>query len=85
MIPDFLKNLLETPTSDKEFLNNQLSSLKPRITQNDDATLREDGNSVDVDEQNVEMVRAQFQYEYMIRLVSSEISRLKYAINEGRG
>lgn len=64
-------------------LESRLSSLRPKITQNDDVSLKEDGNSVDVEEQNIELIRTILQYETVSTAVSSELSRMKYAVSAG--
>ena len=58
-------------------------SLRFQIVEDTSTQAREDGNNVDAVKENIELAGTQLQYEYMIRAVSSEISRLKYAINEG--
>ena len=70
---------------EKSAVRDRLSSLEPKILENDSTSLREDGNNVDIDSENIELARTQVQYEYMINIISSEISRMKYAINGGRG
>jgi flagellar basal-body rod protein FlgB len=62
-----------------------LDRLKPEVVKRTGTQAREDGNNVDIDAENVELVRTQLQYEFMTRALSDEMSRLKYAITEGRG
>jgi len=57
----------------------------PRTVSDTSTKAREDGNNVDEDAENLELLRTQLQYESMVRSVSSHISRMKYVINEGRG
>ena len=80
---DLLKDILDNPGSSLDSLQNKLDALEPKVIENDSTEMREDGNNVDADVENIELARAQLQYEYMIRSVSSEISRLKYVINGG--
>jgi flagellar basal-body rod protein FlgB len=68
-----------------ESLSGIADNIKPRIVTDQSTQAREDGNNVDIDAENVSLVRTQLQYEYMVRSVADELSRLKYAITEGRG
>lgn len=61
-----------------------LSSLKPKVMENDSTQMREDGNNVDREEQNIELARTQIQYEVMVRLISDDLSRMRYAISGGK-
>jgi flagellar basal-body rod protein FlgB len=45
---------------------------------------RADGNSVNLEDENIEMAKAQIQYSYLTRQVTDTFSRLRYAIREGR-
>ncbi len=81
---DILRNTLALSSSQNGLLQ-KLSALQPKIIQDTSTQMRQDGNNVDVDEQNIELTRAQIQYEYMSRVLSEDISRMKYAINGGRG
>ena len=56
----------------------------PQVMTNSQTSIRQDGNNVDIDGENIELVRTQLQYEYMTRKISDEFSRLRYAISEGR-
>lgn len=62
-----------------------VASLKAVVTQDNSTTMKEDGNNVDIDEQNIELARTILEYEYMIQSLSSELSRMKYAVTEGKG
>lgn len=55
-----------------------------RIVENDDTTIREDGNNVDIDKENIELYRAQIQYDYMVRQVTSTFSNLRSVLTETR-
>jgi len=63
----------------KDAVNN--SHFYTHTTKNE--TMRLDGNNVNVDAENVELARAQLQYEYLIRQINDQFSRLKTVI-EGR-
>jgi flagellar basal-body rod protein FlgB len=45
---------------------------------------RADGNSVNLEEENIEMAKFQLQYSYLTRQITDTFSRLRYAIREGR-
>jgi len=80
---NILNNQLTSLNNDQG-TNDQLQSREPQIIEDNKYIMREDGNNVDIDAQNIELVRTQIQYEYMTRMISSAISREKYAITEGR-
>ncbi|MCI8418003.1 MAG: flagellar basal body rod protein FlgB [Lachnospiraceae bacterium] len=42
-------------------------------------TTRLDGNNVDMDQEQVELVRTAYEYQYMLSSINSDISRLKNA------
>ena len=70
--------------SEGEILN-LITNLEPQLVESNLTSTKEDGNNVDADSENIELARAQLQYEYLTNALSSQISRLKYVINEGRG
>lgn len=45
---------------------------------------RADENNVDLDAENVEMSKTTMQYYYLVRGITDNYSRLKYAISEGK-
>ena len=45
---------------------------------------RADGNNVNLDTENIEMAKVQFQYSYLTRSMTDMFSRLRYAISEGK-
>lgn len=70
--------------NDTRTMDEKLAAAEPQVWETDDAPIREDGNNVDIDQENLELVRTQLQYEYMIRMISDTISKERYVINEGR-
>lgn len=56
----------------------------PEIVTNNFTAMREDGNNVDIDKENLELYRAQIQYEYMVRKISDEFNKMKIVLTEGR-
>lgn len=65
-------------------ITDELKNTQPKIVSNNNTSIREDGNNVDIEAENIELARVQIQYEYMTRQLTNEFSRLKYVINEGR-
>lgn len=63
---------------------NSINSIQPVTTEADDETFRLDGNGVDLEKENVEMARAQYDYMYTLRLVNDNFSRLRSVINGGK-
>ncbi len=45
---------------------------------------RADGNNVNMDAENIDMVKTQLQYSYLTRSMTDMFSRLRYAISEGK-
>ncbi|MDD2221745.1 MAG: flagellar basal body rod protein FlgB [Clostridia bacterium] len=79
---DILKNTLSSSGSSEE-LQQKLLSLEPQILKDNSIQVREDGNNVDLDEQNIELTRVRLQYETMARVISEEFSRMQYVIRGG--
>ncbi|MHB1313916.1 MAG: flagellar basal body rod protein FlgB [Christensenellales bacterium] len=65
-------------------LHSQVDDVSPVIIKNSNTTMRTDGNNVDIDYENTELAKNTIYYEILIEKVSSEFSRLKMAINEGK-
>lgn len=80
---DILSSKLDFSNDDQN-LDSRIQTIEPEITQDNITAVRKDGNNVDIDVQNIELVRTQIQYEYMTRMISDALSREKYVINEGR-
>lgn len=79
---DILYSALKNAGSDDE-LQRELTEIEPEITYDNNSQIREDGNNVDIDEQNIELTRVQLQYQSMSRLISDELLRISYAIKGG--
>lgn len=80
---DLFLEILESG-EDRETINRMASELKAEVVPDDTPAVNENGNNVDIDKQDVEMVRTQIQYQVVTRLMADEMSRERYAINEGR-
>jgi flagellar basal-body rod protein FlgB len=82
---ELLEKQIQKAGTDEGDVQKALDQVEPRIVSNENTTAQEDGNNVDIDYENIEMARAQMQYNYLTNSLSSKISRLKYVITEGRG
>lgn len=81
----FLKSNLES--ADKKTtseINNQINSSKVIIEENGNQTLRLDGNNVDLEKENLQLAKTQFQYMYTVSEINSYFSKLKSVISEGK-
>jgi flagellar basal-body rod protein FlgB len=78
-----LKNIVENDYENTDLLKKAAESAEPVVTQDSTSSTREDGNNVVMDKENIELARAQLQYDFLVSSLSSQISRLKYAINGG--
>jgi flagellar basal-body rod protein FlgB len=78
------RQLSVTGNSDKS-IRSALERVNPKMIEQDGTTAREDGNNVDEDKESIEMARALIEYTYLVNSLSSQISRMKYVVTEGRG
>ena len=60
------------------------SSFEPQVVQNEDTTVRMDGNNVDMESEQLNMVKNTIYYNTMVQKISKEFGRLKVAINGGK-
>jgi flagellar basal-body rod protein FlgB len=72
---DTLKRAIET---------NNVKESKIRVYIDNSGSERADGNNVNLDLENIEMAKAQLQYQYLIRTMSDMYARLRYAVSEGK-
>ena len=61
-----------------------LADVSPVVSQNDDLTMRMDGNNVDVEAENVALARNTIYYYTLTEQMNSEFARLGMAIREGK-
>ncbi|HCX62841.1 flagellar basal body rod protein FlgB [Sedimentibacter sp.] len=82
---NFLKSHMEN-RYDKTIseINNQIKSSKIVVDENDNLSLRLDGNNVDVEKENLQLAKTQFQYMYTVSEINSYFSKLKSVISEGK-
>lgn len=82
---DLLEAQMQKAGSNENDAQEALEHVEPRIVSDENTMAQEDGNNVDLDYENIEMARAQTQYNYLTSSLNSQINRLKYVITEGRG
>ncbi|WP_312700039.1 flagellar basal body rod protein FlgB [Sedimentibacter sp.] len=82
---NFLKSHMEN-YYDKTIseINNQIKSSKIVVEENDNLSLRLDGNNVDMEKENLQLAKTQFQYMYAVSEMNSYFSKLKSVISEGK-
>ncbi len=82
---NFLKSHMENHY-DKTIseINNQIKSSKIVVGENDNLSLRLDGNNVDMEKENLQLAKTQFQYMYAVSEMNSYFSKLKSVISEGK-
>lgn len=79
-----LKKILSENDLSDSTLKEKIENIEPEVLENRTTSANEDGNNVDVVSEEVEMARAQIQYDYLVRSLNSQINSLKYAINGGK-
>lgn len=76
---ELLFMLQKNDTTSSEMAND-ISSVDIIENTSDTNTLREDGNNVDLEAENIEMARTQLNYAYSIQNINEYFSRLRGAI-----
>ncbi len=61
-----------------------IKNSKISIDENSSLSERADGNSVNMELENIQMAKAQIQYQFLTRTLADYYSRLRYAISEGK-
>ncbi|AVX31197.1 flagellar basal-body rod protein FlgB [Carboxydocella thermautotrophica] len=59
-------------------------AVQPQLVRQEDTSLRNDGNNVDIDVEMAELAKNTIYYEALSRQIGAEIAKLKYVISEGR-
>lgn len=67
----------------KSDISHAIKSARMQVRQSDAETIRMDDNNVNLDVEELEVTRNTYQYEYALRQISDQLSRLRLAI-EGR-
>ena len=68
--------------SSKE-IRRSIQEARPEVFESPGESMRLDGNNVNVDVEEAELVRTAYQYQFLLRQVTEELTRLRLAI-EGR-
>lgn len=81
----FLKSNLESiDNKNTSQIIEQIKSSNVVIQENDNLTLRLDGNNVDLEKENLQLAQTQLQYMYTVSEINSYFSKLKSVISEGK-
>lgn len=78
-----LSDVLNGSYDSTESIVNEIDDIEPVVHESGKTSIMENGNNVDLDSENIELARAQLQYEYLISALTSQVNRLKYAMNDG--
>ncbi len=81
---DDLKSAIESKVGGEDGKISAIDSSKISVKEAEGEVMRLDGNGVDLEKENIDMVRTSYQYMYSQRVLSDHFSRLRYAISEGR-
>lgn len=77
-------NLDNTGKSTASEINEQINSSNVLIQENENQSLRLDGNNVDLEKENLQLAKTQLQYMYTVTEINSYLSKLKSVISEGK-
>lgn len=80
----FLKSNLDNFNQTTSEANNKIKSSSIIIEENDDQSMRLDGNNVDLEKENLQLAKTQLQYMYTVTEMNSYFSKLKSVISEGK-
>lgn len=78
------KEMLQNRSSRGELLDD-LHQVRPRSFRDEATAINVDGNNVDADREFLQLTDTVMQYQFAQRLLNDNLSRLRYAITEGRG
>ena len=81
---DDLKSALESKATVKGETASKIDATRVSINEDESSTMRFDENGVDLEQENIDMVRTNYQYMYSQRVLSDHFSRLRCAISEGQ-
>lgn len=77
-------NLEKSDSKTSSEINDQIQSSNIIIEENDNLTMRLDGNNVDLEKENLQLAKTQLQYMYTVSEINSYFSKLKSVISEGK-
>ncbi len=74
---------IQMKTTDEKHLNNSNTQGDITIERDENTSMREDGNNVDLDVEKVEQAANTLKYNALIQQANSKLSNIKYVINGG--
>jgi len=77
-------NLKNTYGKKSSEINDKIQSGNMVIEENENHSMRLDGNNVDMEKENLRLAKTQFQYMYTVTEINSYFSKLKSVISEGK-
>ncbi|MDP4109716.1 MAG: flagellar basal body rod protein FlgB [Bacillota bacterium] len=80
---DELSEALSDANASKSEKTEQINNISPKITP-EDVVYRSDGNGVDMEKENTELVKTQFAYDTSVELLTEMFSRLRTVIKSGK-
>lgn len=76
-----LKNTYGKTSSD---INKEIQLSNIIVEENDNLSMRLDGNNVDLEKENLQLAKTQLQYMYTVSEINSYFTKLKSVISEGK-
>lgn len=77
-------NLSNSGKNTTSKINEQINSSNILIQENENQSLRLDGNNVDLEKENLQLAKTQLQYMYTVSEINSYFSKLESVISEGK-
>ena len=77
-------NLKEAYGKTSSEIKDEIQSGNIVIQENDNQSMRLDGNNVDLEKENLQLAKTQLQYMYTVAEINSYFSKLKSVISEGK-
>ena len=74
-----LSDASKSARSPRQKVSNAIDSTRMWVNTTWDESTRLDGNNVDMDQEQVEIVRTAYEYQYMLSSINNDLNRLKSA------
>ena len=74
-----LSDASNSARSPRQKVSNAIDSTRMWVNTTWDESTRLDGNNVDMDQEQVEIVRTAYEYQYMLSSINNDLNRLKSA------
>ena len=78
-----IKTISDSDLEESEIIN-EIEHSEIQIGENDNLSMRLDGNNVDLEKENLDLAKTQLQYMYTISELNSYFSKLRTVISEGK-